>query len=40
VLSDDADEARNFLLNLQVELQRELEQADVLIIEREVRPVA
>ena len=39
VLAQDAARARKFFANLRVELQSELEQADVLVVEREIQTV-
>ncbi|HEU5122850.1 MAG TPA: hypothetical protein VFW05_02165 [Verrucomicrobiae bacterium] len=36
VLSDQPERTRHFLAELRIELMRELEQADVLIVERDV----
>ncbi|HYG24274.1 MAG TPA: hypothetical protein VEH04_15960 [Verrucomicrobiae bacterium] len=39
VLSDEPERARRFFAELRIELMRGLEQADVLIVEREVKVV-
>lgn len=39
VLAEDGAKAREFFAQLRIELQRELEQSDVLVVEREVETV-